>query len=337
MRSELELVYKTGERAAALTRQLLAFSRQQVLEPKILDLNAIAQDMDKMLRRLVREDIDQVTVLDPKLKPVKADPGQIEQVIMNLVVNARDAMPDGGKLTIETSNRELDATYTELCEVKPGKFAMLAVSDTGIGMDEKTKARIFEPFFTTKEPGKGTGLGLSTVYGIVKQSGGHIEVYSELGKGTTFKIYLPHAEKLSKEEPTGANLEAVAGGRETVLVVEDEADVRDLVCDLLELNGYATLTAGNGQQALELLRGRKEPIHLIITDVVMPEMGGPELSKKAKAIFPKINLLFTSGYTDNSVMRSGELDSGVHFLQKPFTATGLARKVREILDGSEKA
>ena len=332
MRNDLELVYKTGERAAALTRQLLAFSRQQVLEPVVLDLNAVAADMDKMLRRLIREDIDLVAILDRDLKRVRADPGQIEQVIMNLVVNARDAMPDGGKLTIETANVELSDEYCRSrADVKPGKYVMLAVSDTGHGMDATVKARIFEPFFTTKPQGQGTGLGLAMVFGVVKQSNGHIEVYSEGNKGSTFKIYLPQTQ----DEPAVAASESqlvAPPGQEVILIVEDEEGVRELVRDLLEINGYTILMAQNGKEAMSVCRAHKGTINLVVTDVVMPEMGGPELVGLLKAAHPKTKVLFTSGYTDHAIVRNGTLEASVAFIQKPFTASNFVRKVRDVLD-----
>ena len=336
-RNDLELIYKTGERAAALTRQLLAFSRQQVLEPIVLDLNAVAVDMDKLLRRLIREDIDLCTVLDPALKRVKADPGQIEQVIMNLVVNARDAMPDAGKLTIETANVELSEEYCRArTEVKPGHYAMLAISDTGHGMDAAVKARIFEPFFTTKPQGKGTGLGLATVFGVVKQSNGHIEVYSEVAKGTTFKVYLPQTEEKPAAIATESEL-AVHDGREVILVVEDEEGVRELVRDLLEMNGYTVLLANNGKDALQVCQKHAGAINLLVTDVVMPEMGGPELVERMKIQHPETKVLFTSGYTDHAIVRNGSLEVGVAFIQKPFTPANFARKIRDILEIGDRA
>ena len=330
--SELELIHRTGERAAGLTRQLLAFSRQQILEPVVLDLNAVAAEMDKMLRHLIREDIKLCSILDPALKRVKADPGQIKQVIMNLVVNARDAMPDGGKLTIETANVELSEEYCRArSKVKPGHYAMLAVSDTGHGMDAAVKAKIFEPFFTTKGLGKGTGLGLAMVFGVVKQSNGHIEVYSEPGKGTTFKVYLPQSQDKSASSASESKT-LTAIGAETVLVVEDEEGIRELVRDLLEMSGYTVLAASNGKEALQLCQTHKGAIHLLVTDVVMPEMGGPELVKRLKVQFPETKVLFTSGYTDHAIVRNGELEAGLSFIQKPFTPANLARKVREVLD-----
>jgi len=332
-RSDLEMIYMTGERAAALTRQLLAFSRQQVLEPVVLDLNAVTAEMNKLLRRLIREDIDLTTVLDPALKCVKADPGQIEQVIMNLVVNARDAMPGKGRLTIETTNVELNETYCRSHpEVKPGQYVMLAVSDTGHGMDAAVKAKVFEPFYTTKPQGKGTGLGLSTVFGVIKQSNGFIEVYSEVDKGTTFKIYLPQTREKPVISTKAAHSLVAPKGQEVILVVEDEDGVRELFRDLLEMNGYTVLSANNGVEALKLLHAHKTPIHLLITDVVMPEMGGPELVERMHSFRPEIKFLYTSGYTEHAVIRNGALESGVAFIQKPFTPASLARKVREVID-----
>jgi PAS domain S-box-containing protein len=330
-RTDLELIYKTGERAAGLTRQLLAFSRQQILQSVVLDLNIVAGNLDNMLRRLIREDIELETVLDPALKRVKADPSQIEQIILNLVVNARDAMPDGGKLTIETSNVELSEEYCRIHgDAKPGQYVMLAVSDTGCGMGATVRARIFEPFFTTKPQGKGTGLGLAMVFGVVKQSNGQIEVYSEVGKGTTFKIYLPQTQEPIPS--AAASQLAVPVGHEVILVVEDEEGVRSLVQDLLEMNGYTVLTANNGNEALQVFEKHKDAIHLLITDVVMPEMGGPELVARIKVQHPETKSLFTSGYTDHAIVRNGELEAGVAFIQKPFTPANLARKVREVLD-----
>jgi signal transduction histidine kinase/ActR/RegA family two-component response regulator len=329
----LDEVLRAAERAASLTRQLLAFSRQQVLEPKVLDLNAVITGLDKLLRRLIGEDIDLVTAPALGLGRVKADPGQIEQVIMNLVVNARDAMPAGGNLTIETANVELDeeAAVTRL-EVRPGPYVMVAVSDTGSGMTPEVKARIFEPFFTTKEIGKGTGLGLSTVHGIVKQSEGHIEVYSELGHGTTFKVYLPRVEESTEHRPgaiaTGGRLEGV----ETVLVVEDEEAIRRVIGVALRLYGYTVLEAMDGSQAIDIFEGGDPPIDLLITDVVMPLMSGPELALRVAHALPHLKVLFVSGYTDRALIHQGLRQPGTAFLQKPFTPERLARKVREVLD-----
>ena len=329
----LEEIKKAGDRAANLTRQLLAFGRKQMLQPLALNLNDVVADMNKMLRRLIGEHIKLTARFDPALKKIKADPGQIEQVLVNLVVNARDAMPQGGNLTIETANSEVDREYAgKHFGVKPGSYVMLAVSDTGTGMDEETQAHIFEPFFTTKEKGKGTGLGLSTVYGIVKQSGGNIWVYSEPGRGTSFKVYLPQLEGASKptEKPT---VEAAApGGSETILLVEDEDVVRGLARKILEQAGYKVLDARGGEEAIRLCQEHTEPIHLLLTDVVMPETSGKEIAERLTTLRPTTRVLFMSGYTDEAIVHHGILDSSVEFIQKPFTPIALAKKVREILD-----
>jgi PAS domain S-box-containing protein len=332
-RGNVAYIKQAGDRAAALTRQLLAFSRKQVLSPKVLDLNAVVTNLDSMLRRLIGEDIQLSTVPASGLWRVKADQGLFEQVIMNLAVNARDAMPQGGRLTIETANVELDNAYARRhVSVQPGSYVMLAVSDTGCGMDAGTQARIFEPFFTTKEKGKGTGLGLSTVYGIVKQSGGNIWVYSEPGRGTTFKIYLPRVEEsVVTVEPETAPLQA-ARGSETVLLVEDEESVRTLVRTILQTNGYTVLEASNGGHALQLCERHPGPIHLLVSDVVMPEMSGRELAERLTSSRPNVKVLYLSGYTDNAIVRHGVLEPGTAFLQKPFTPDSLLRKVREVLD-----
>jgi two-component system cell cycle sensor histidine kinase/response regulator CckA len=323
-----------GVRASALTRQLLAFSRKQVLEPRVLDLNSIVANVDKMLRRLIGEDIDFITVFGPDLGRVRADPGQIEQVLMNLAVNARDAMPKGGKLTIETCNVDLDAAYArQHVNVRPGPYVMLAVSDTGTGMDEATIARIFEPFFTTKEQGKGTGLGLSTVYGIVQQSGGTISVDSIPGRGTSFKIYLPRTEYQSEPERIGMpSGQFVVSGRETVLLIEDEPAVRRLARDILAGKGYTVLEGTDTEEALRLAREHPGPIHLIVTDVVMPGMSGPDLITHARALLPSVKVLFMSGYSDEAVTHHGILEQGAAFLAKPFTAASLLNKVIEVLN-----
>ncbi|MFB3923638.1 MAG: CHASE3 domain-containing protein [Terriglobia bacterium] len=334
LRTSVEAVCMAGERAASLTRQLLAFSRQQILSPRVLDLNELVAGIKKMLGRVIGEDIDLVARLDPKLGRVKADPGQIEQVIMNLVVNARDAMPKGGKLTIQTGNAELDNSYVRShSTVVPGRYVMLAISDTGVGMDAGIQARIFEPFFTTKERGKGTGLGLATVYGIVKQSGGHIWVYSEPDRGTSFKVYLPCFDEVPAE---GAEVRAqLPRGSETVLVVEDEEGVRMLIRSVLESNGYRVLEAEGAAKALELGERSNGKIHLVLTDVVMPEMGGSELAERLARLHPETKVLFMSGYTDDAIVRHGVLKSELAFLEKPFTPEALVRKVREVLDGVE--
>jgi len=331
-RDDVEQVRKAADGAAALTRQLLAFSRQQVLEPKVLNMSAVVSGVEKMLRRVIGEDVDLATALDPDVGSVKADVGQLEQVLMNLAVNARDAMPTGGKLTIEITNAEHDPDYAREQEAEAvRRFVMLAVSDTGIGMDEATKARIFEPFFTTKEPGKGTGLGLATVYGIVKQSGGFIWVYSELGRGTTFKIYLPRVDAAA-EGVAATTRSDLPRGTETVLLVEDAAAVRAVTRHVLERQGYAVLEASHGAAALELAANHAGPIHLLLTDVIMPGLSGRQVADRLTALRPDTQVLYASGYTDDAVVRHGVLESGIAYLQKPFTTESLARKVREVLD-----
>jgi signal transduction histidine kinase len=333
-RPAIELIEQTAERAAELVRQLLAFSRKQVLKPAVLNLNAVVSKMGEMLRRLIGEDINLVTVLAPDLWHVKADPGQIEQIIMNLAVNARDAMPQGGRLTLETANVELDAAYARKhVGAQTGPHVMLALSDTGTGMDARTQARIFEPFFTTKGPRKGTGLGLATAYGIVKQSGGNIWVYSEPGQGTTFKIYLPRIEEPMERSEVMPSPAAPLRGMETILLVEDEDAVRELARDILQARGYTVLEARHGAEALVAVEHHPGPIHLMLTDVVMPEMTGRELADRLAVLRPTVKILFMSGYTDNAVVHHGVLDPGTVFLQKPFSAAVLARKVRDMLDG----
>jgi two-component system cell cycle sensor histidine kinase/response regulator CckA len=325
-------IKKAGERAASLTRQLLAFSRQQVLEPKVLQFNALIENLENMLRRLIPEDVKLVTVLEPAAWKVRADAGQLEQVIMNLAVNARDAMPEGGTLTIETKNARLDASDApEIETLRPGDFAMLAVTDTGVGMSAETQSHIFEPFFTTKGVGKGTGLGLATVYGIVKQSGGFIWVKSEPGFGTSFKIYLPRVEATLDDSGSPKPPEGAAGGSETVLLVEDEQAVRALARKLLERLGYKVLEAGNGTAALETARQHAGPIHVLLTDVVMPGLSGVDLAARVVALRPDTKVLFMSGYTNDAIVRHGLVHEGGHFLQKPFTPDALARKLREAL------
>jgi nitrogen-specific signal transduction histidine kinase/ActR/RegA family two-component response regulator len=321
------------ERAAPLTQQLLAFSRKQLLEPKLLNLNAVVTATAKMLQRFIGEDIELQTVLEPALERVKVDPGQIEQVVMNLAVNARDAMPQGGKLTIRTANANLDVAYTQAhAELRPGPYAMLAVSDTGIGMDEATKAHIFEPFFTTKGPGKGTGLGLATVFGIVKQSNGHIAVDSEPGRGTTFKVLLPVVEGVVSSDESHPGQKASPYGSETILVTEDEPAVRALARHSLQMHGYTVIEAGQGDKALQIAAGYEGTIDLLLTDVVMPVMSGRELARRLTTMRPRVKVLYLSGYADDVVVRHGVLRAETAFLNKPFTPSSLAAKVREVLD-----
>jgi PAS domain S-box-containing protein len=337
-RLDMEEVVTAGQRAAALTRQLLIFSRKQVLRPTTLDLNALVTGMRQMLSRLIGEHVDLVCVLAPDVGAIRADQGQLEQVLMNLVINARDAMPSGGRLAVETANVELDhSSILQHVAVRPGSYVMLAVSDSGIGMTEETKQRLFEPFFTTKEPGKGTGLGLATVDGIVKQSGGGIWVYSEPGKGATFKVYLPRAvgegavQKSTVQKSTVSD-KAVAAGTETVLVVEDEGTVRLLTRRILERAGYRVFDAPNPQQAEALFEQHMSVVTLLVTDVVMPGSSGPKLFERLARQRPDLKVLYVSGYTDDTIAHQGQLDPGVEFLQKPFTADALNRRVREVLD-----
>jgi len=333
-RSEMiQEVKRAGERASNLTRQLLAFSRKQILQPEVICLNEVVNDMEKMLGRIIREDVGLKTDLAPDLGEVEADVGQIEQVIMNLCVNARDAMPKGGTLTIETGNVELDEAYAmKHLAVTPGPYVMLAVSDTGTGMTREVKSQLFEPFFTTKEKGKGTGLGLSTIYGIVKQSNGNIWVYSEPGKGSTFKIYLPRHQGGSSGLKKAAKKEVALHGSETILLVEDDETVRNVTLKGLESYGYHVLCAQDGREALRILREYEGPIHLTLTDVVMPGMSGGDLAARAREEQQDLKFLFMSGYTDNDIVHKGFLDKGIAFLQKPFTPDHLARKVREVLE-----
>jgi PAS domain S-box-containing protein len=342
-REDIEAIQQAGLRAADLTRQLLAFSRRQVLAPKVLDVNAVVVNMDKMLRRLIGEHIALATVLDPAAGTVNADPGQLEQVLLNLAVNARDAMPDGGQLTIETARVTLGSEYAEQHHrLPPGDYVRLAVSDTGVGMDEATRAHLFEPFFTTKEVGKGTGLGLATVYGIVKQSGGYVWVYSEPGHGTTVKVYLPRVGDAGGEGAAAAGAVPVTAapevrepyrGHETILLVEDAGPVRTLARRSLEGYGYTVLEAPDGRRALELAERYGAAIDLLVTDVVMPGLSGRELAERLARTRPDLRVLYTSGYTDDAMVRQGVLTAGVAFLQKPFVPETLARKVREVLDG----
>jgi signal transduction histidine kinase len=331
-KQRIQEIRNAADRAAALTRQLLAFSRKQVLQPKVLDLNSIVPGMEKMLRRMIGEDLELRTALEPDLGNVKADPGQIEQIIMNLVVNARDAMPSGGKVSIETANADLDEIYARHhVAVIPGPYVMLAVSDTGKGMDEETRRRIFEPFFTTKALGKGTGLGLSTVYGIVKQSGGSIWVYSEINQGTTFKIYLPRVDQEAQEYKHAAEAEVTPKGTGTILLVEDSELVRKLVREALETCGYNVLDAGTRADALFICERHKKTIHMLLTDVVMPEISGRELANRLVSLHPEMRVLYMSGYTEDTIVHHGVLEEGINFIQKPFSAEALALKVREVL------
>ena len=333
LKGNINEIQSAADRAAGLTRQLLAFSRWQVMEMKVLDLNTLLRDLEKMLRRIIGEDIEMVIQLAEDLGRVRADVGQIEQVIMNLAVNAKDAMPSGGKLTIETADVELDESYARShVDVKPSHYVMFSVSDTGVGMTSGVRERIFEPFFTTKEKGKGTGLGLSTAYGIVKQSNGHIWVYSVQGKGTTFKIYLPRVNEPLGEIRKEVLKEELPRGNETILIVEDEEEVRRLAGKILEKQGYRILETFNGDDALLACERREGPIHLVLVDVVMPGMSGSELARLLKPLYPEIKILYMSGYTDNAIVRHGVLEKGINYIQKPFTMEGLARKVREVLD-----
>jgi two-component system cell cycle sensor histidine kinase/response regulator CckA len=333
LRSDIERIENAAGRAAGLVRQLLAFSRRQVLQPKIVDVNGVVLNLDKLLRRLMDDNVEMVTHVPENVGKVKADPAQLEQVIMNLVVNARDAMPNGGRLVVETANADLDAGYAENhVSMKPGRYVMLAVSDTGVGMDRRTIAHIFEPFYTTKESGRGTGLGLSTVYGIVKQSGGYIWVYSEPGKGSTFKVYLPrvdgHVEEPGVAQPRGLSKR----GAETILLVEDEEEVRNLIQTVLTEHGYDVIPARDPRHAEQLAATYAREIHLLLTDVVMPGTSGRELASRITPHRPDIRVLFMSGYTENVITRGGMLEKGLAFLQKPFTPAVLVEKVREVLN-----
>ena len=331
IREHMEEIRKAGERATGLTRQLLAFSREQFLQPRILSLNGVVADMRSLLRRLVGEDVEVRFSLTTEDLTVCADPHQLEQVIMNLAVNSRDAMPGGGLLLIETSLVERDESYSRLHpEARPGRYALLAVSDTGVGMDEVTRQRSFEPFFTTKEAGKGTGLGLSMVQGIVAQSGGHINVYSELGQGTTFKIYLPALADATTDVEKPAAV-AAPRGRETILIVEDQEDVRGLAVAALKTYGYRVLEAPDAQAALMICEQGSARIHLVLTDVVMPHMNGRELVGRLAKVRPEIKAIFMSGYTDNAILQHEVLDGASDFIEKPFTPEELARKVRAVL------
>jgi len=331
-RADMEEVLKAGQRAAVLTRQLLAFSRKQVLQPTSVDLNALVMGIRQMLARLIGETVDLVPILAPDLGTVRADPGQLEQVLMNLVLNARDAMPSGGRLAVETANVELDQSFMLDVTIHPGSYVLLAVSDNGIGMNEATRQRLFEPFFTTKEHGKGTGLGLATVYGIVKQTGGYIWVYSEPGKGATFKIYLPRVSGDGKVPDSVVVEEEMPAGTETVLVVEDEEAVRLLTRRILERAGYRVFDAANAEQAEALFERHGTVFNLLVTDVIMPGASGPRLFERLARQRPGLKVLYVSGYTGDTIVHQGELAPGVEFLRKPFTADALNRRVREVLD-----
>jgi two-component system, cell cycle sensor histidine kinase and response regulator CckA len=330
-RTDVQEIAKAADRAASLTRQLLAFSRKQVLQPRPLDLNEVVDGMEKMLRRLIGEDVQIVTRLAPELRLVEADPSQIEQVVMNLAVNARDAMPDGGTLAIETTNETLERVEPDWA-IQPGAYVLLAITDTGIGMDEQIRAQIFEPFFTTKPVGKGTGLGLSTVYGIIKQSGGHVSVVSEPGQGSTFKVYLPQIHPSESGPMLGPAMARLPRGSETILLVDDDEGVRAVARRILQRAGYTVLSAPDGVEAIRLMGEPGRNVHLLVTDVVMPGIGGRDLVRYVRDTCPDLRVLFVSGYTEEGIRRHGVLDTGSAFLEKPFTAERLAQKVREVLD-----
>jgi two-component system, cell cycle sensor histidine kinase and response regulator CckA len=336
-RTALEEIRRSAERGGQLTHQLLAFSRRQPLEARTLRINELILQTEKMLRRLIGEDIELVTIAAASRDAVEADAGRLEQVIMNLVVNARDAMPTGGKLTIETATVNLAESYSaKQLGVQPGPHVVIAITDTGTGMDEETQIHLFEPFFTTKNPGRGTGLGLATAYGIIRQSGGAIGIVSEVGKGTTVRIYLPLAKRKLEREAE----QAFAGpltGAETILLVEDETRVRKLIVDVLEGRGYTVLEATRGEEALRLLNAHGGPIDLALVDVVMPEMSGPDLMRQIEPLRPGMRVLYISGYTDEAIVHHGISESGAAFLQKPFLPDALARKVRQVLDASNNA
>ena len=337
LKEEIEEIEKAGERGAALTRQLLTFSRKQIAQPEILDLNQLLAGIQKMLNRLISENVEILNILGSALWPVKIDPGQVEQVIMNLVINARDAMPKGGKLTIETTNIVIDKDYCKKhgIEEQTGSYVMLSVSDSGVGMDKEIQKYIFEPFYTTKEKGKGTGLGLSTVYGIVKQNCGIICVHSEPGQGSTFKVYLPKAKESVTLETKEQYPEIGHGGSETVLIVEDDDFFRKFVRAILKQNGYRVLDAENGKDALKISKKHEGLIELMITDVVMPEMGGEEAAEQLQSWYPRMKVIYMSGYTDTTFMNQGFLSPGFNFLQKPFSSEDLMSKVREVLDKNQ--
>jgi two-component system, cell cycle sensor histidine kinase and response regulator CckA len=330
-RTDVQEIAKAADRAASLTRQLLAFSRKQVLQPQPLDLNDVVEGMEKMLRRLIGEDVQIVTRLESDLRLVEADPSQIEQVIMNLAVNARDAMPDGGTITIETRNETFEHIEPDWA-IAPGAYVALVITDTGIGMDAQIRAQIFEPFFTTKPVGQGTGLGLSTVYGIIKQSGGHVSVVSEPGHGSTFEVYLPHIDTSASGPVLGPSMSRFPRGSETILLVDDDEGVRAIARRILQRAGYTVLSAPDGVEAIRLVDESAHDVHLLLTDVVMPGIGGRELVTRVRDTCPDLRVLFVSGYTEEGIHRHGVLDPESAFLEKPFTAERLAQKVREVLD-----
>ena len=333
LRSSAEAIHKAAERAAALTMQLLAFSRKQIVEPKLVDANAALTEIEKLVRRVLSEDIELIMKLAPNLARIRIDPGQFDQVLMNLVVNSRDALPNGGKLVLETANVDLDETYArQHLGISPGRYVMLAVSDTGVGMDSSTLSHIFEPFFTTKEKGKGTGLGLSTVYGIVNQAGGHVMPYSELGRGTTMRVYFPSAQPDGPLEAPTSHAQAIPRGTETILLVEDEAALRELTCAILEDSGYHVIEAAGAEEALRRIDGNHAEIAMLLTDVVMPGTGGTELAGRLKALRPSLKVLFMSGYSDDVIAHRGVFESTATLVQKPFTKRTLLTKIRELLD-----
>jgi CheY-like chemotaxis protein len=333
---DIQEIRAAGKRAASLTRQLLAFSRRQILQPQVLDLNMIVSRMDGLLRRLIGEDVRLECRSEQSLDRVRADPGEIEQVILNLALNARDAMPQGGTLAIETANVELDRAYmSDHPDATAGRHVMLAISDTGIGMDDAAQTHLFEPYYTTKGPGKGTGLGLATVYGIVKQSGGSILVHSEPEHGTTFKVFLPRVEPVVEAAGVQPDTPRALGGSETILLVEDQPEVRAVARAMLTRHGYTVLEASQGKEALEIEQDHHEEIHLLLTDVVMPAMSGHELARRLLQRRPHVRMLYTSGYTHDASVPHDVIESGVAFIEKPFTPADLLRKVREVLDGRE--
>jgi two-component system cell cycle sensor histidine kinase/response regulator CckA len=335
--SHVEEIQRAAERASNLTSQLLAFSRRQVAMPKVINLNDLILDLERLLRRLISEDIELVTLPSPDVGPIKVDPSQMEQVLVNLVVNARDAMPSGGKLVIETSTINLGAQFAQRhFGAAPGHYVMLSVSDNGVGMSEEVKAHLFEPFFTTKEVGKGTGLGLATCYGIVKQSGGYIEAVSEPGKGSSIKVYLPSSKEASGSHPGNDQPTPSTGGTETVLLAEDDPLVRSMVANVLTDQGYTVLQASNGDEALRLAQEQgQRRVDLLLTDIVMPQMGGVELARRISDIRPQTKIILTSGYSDEPIFRNGTLDSKIEFIQKPFIPAALASKVRDVLDRND--